>query len=31
MAWITEKQENGLVITPAMVRLKVLEIAKDAK
>ena len=31
MAWITEKQNNGLAILPAMVRLKALEISKDAK
>ena len=31
MAWITEKRNNGLAILPAMVRLKALEISKDAK
>ena len=31
MAWITEKRNNGLAILPAMVRLKALEMSKDAK
>ena len=31
LAWITEKQNNGLAILPSIVRLKALELAKDAK
>ena len=28
MAWITEKQNNGLVILPAVIRLKAIELSK---
>ena len=31
LAWITEKRNNGLAILPSIVRLKALELAKDAK